>query len=156
MHFKKLGVCSDHAGTELKQMILDFIKLIEVDAIDYGVAHGANTSVDYPDYAELVAKDILVGKIDGGIAICGTGIGMCITANKIPGVRAASAWDEYSARMSRAHNDANVICLGARTLNYHRAVDVVKTWLETPFEGDRHQLRVNKIREIEKKFFKPW
>jgi len=156
VEFKKIGIASDHAGKELKQMIIDFVRLIEVEVIDYGVALETDKSVDYPDYAEMLARDIAKQKIDGAIAICGTGIGMAITANKFPGVRAASVWDEFSCKMSRAHNDSNIMCLGARTLNYHRAVDLVRTWLETPFEGERHQMRLNKIREIEKSAFKPF
>lgn len=155
MEFKKIGIASDHAGKELKQMIIDFVRLIDVEVVDYGIAMETDKSVDYPDYAEMLARDLTRANIDGAIAICGTGIGMAITANKFPGVRAASAWDEFSSKMSRAHNDANMLCLGARTLNYHRAMDIVRIWLETPFAGERHQMRLNKIREIEKKTFKP-
>lgn len=155
MQFKRIGIGSDHAGKELKQMVLDFVKLTGVEVVDYGVALGTDKSVDYPDYAEMLARDLVAGKIDGAIGICGTGIGMAITANKFPGVRAASVWDEFSCRMSRAHNDSNFMCIGARTLNHHRAVDLVQTWIETPFEGERHQMRLNKLREIEKKNFKP-
>ncbi len=155
MQFQKIGVASDHAGKELKQMVLDFVKMLGVEVVDYGVALETDKSVDYPDYAELVAQDVSAGKIDGAIAICGTGAGMCIAANKYPGTRAVLVVDEYTASMSRAHNNANIICLGARTLNHHRAVDFVKIWLETPFEEGRHQMRLNKIREIEKKTFQP-
>lgn len=155
MQFKTIGLASDHAGRELKQMILDFVKVMEVEVVDYGVDLKIDKSVDYPDYAELVASNVSEGKLDGGIAICGTGIGMCITANKFPGIRATSVWDEYSCRMSRVHNDSNVLCLGSRTLNHHRAIDLVRIWLETEFAGGRHQMRLNKIREIEKKTFKP-
>jgi ribose 5-phosphate isomerase B len=150
----KVGVASDHAGKELKRMILEFLAVNDCEPSDYGVAWDSDRSVDYPDYAELVARDIADRKIERGILVCGTGIGMAITANKIPGVRAAAIWDEYSCRMSRAHNDANVLCIGSRTINAHRAVDLVKIWLETPFDGDRHQLRLNKIREIEKKLLR--
>lgn len=150
----KIGVASDHAGKDLKRMILEFLQINECEPLDYGVAADAERSVDYPDYAEIVARAVADKKIDRGILICGTGIGMAITANKVPGVRAASVWDEYSCRMSRAHNDANVLCLGSRTINTHRAVDLVKLWLDTPFDGDRHQLRLNKIRELEKKFLR--
>ena len=155
MHFKKLGIASDHAGTELKKMILDFVSLMDCEVEDYGVSEGTDKSVDYPDYAEVLASDVSNGKLDGAIAICGTGIGMSITANKFPGIRATSAWDQFSSKMSRAHNNSNIICIGSRSLNYHRAVEIVRTWLETPFEGDRHQMRLNKIAEIEKKNFKP-
>lgn len=151
----KIGIAADHAGKELKQLIADFVRLKNHEVIDYGVAMETDKSVDYPDYAEVLASDISSGKVDRGVLICGTGLGMCMTANKFPGVRAASAWDEFSARMSRAHNDANVICLGARTLNHHRAAELVGLWLDTEFEGNRHKTRLDKILEIEKKTLKP-
>ena len=114
MHFKKIGIASDHAGKELRQMIIDFVKLMNCEVVDYGVDFDSDKSVDYPDYAALIAEDVSNNKIDGAIAICGTGIGMCITANKFPGVRATSVWDDFSSQMSRAHNDSNVICIGSR------------------------------------------
>jgi ribose 5-phosphate isomerase B len=150
----KIGIASDHAGKELKQLIADFVRLKNYELIDYGVSIETDKSVDYPDYAEILASDISSGKLDRGVLICGTGIGMCITANKFPGVRAASVWDEFTARMSKAHNNANVICLGARALNHHRATELVNIWLDTVFEGNRHQTRVAKITEIEKRIAK--
>ena len=146
-----IGIAADHAGKELKQLIADFIKLKNYEVIDYGVAFDSAKSVDYPDYAAILSQDIANGKIERGVLICGTGIGMCMTANKFPGIRAANVWDEFTARMSRAHNDANVICLGARVLNHHRAAELVNIWLDTPFEGNRHKARLEKIREIEKR-----
>jgi ribose 5-phosphate isomerase B len=146
-----IGIASDHAGKELKQLIADFVRLKNYEVIDYGVAVDSDKSVDYPDYAAILAADVSSGKLDRGVLVCGTGIGMCITANKFPGVRAASVSDEFTARMSRAHNDANIICLGARVLNHHRAAELVNLWLDTPFEGSRHQVRLDKIRELEKK-----
>ena len=151
----KIGIASDHAGKELKQLIVDLVRLTDNDVVDYGVATDSDKSVDYPDYAAFLAKDVSSGKLDLAIAICGTGIGMSITANKFPGVRAAVAWDEFSAKMAKAHNNANILCLGARSINHHRASEMVKVWLATKFEGDRHQLRLDKIREIEKKNLKP-
>lgn len=151
----KIGIACDHAGKELKKLVLDYLKLAEMEVEDYGVGFDTTQSVDYPDYAELVASDLSHRKIDYGILICGTGIGMSIVANKFAGVRATAVWDEYSAKMSRAHNDANLLCLGSRTINYHRAIDLTKLWLDTPFEGDRHKLRLNKLAEIEKKNLKP-
>lgn len=147
----RIGIAADHAGKELKQLIADFVRLKNYQVIDYGVATDTDKSVDYPDYAAILAADITSGKLDRGILICGTGIGMAISANKFPGVRAASVWDEFTARMSRAHNDANVICLGARAINHHRAAELVNLWLDTPFEGSRHRTRLDKIRELEKK-----
>lgn len=147
----KIGIASDHAGKELKQLIADFVRLKNFEVIDYGVSIDTDKSVDYPDYAAILASDISSQKLDRGILICGTGIGMAITANKFPGVRAACVWDEFTARMAKAHNDANVITLGARVLNHHRATELVNLWLDTPFEGNRHKTRLDKIREIEKK-----
>jgi ribose 5-phosphate isomerase B len=149
----KVGIASDHAGAELKQLVGDFVRMNNYEVVDYGPAVDAKASVDYPDYAAMLATDVSSGKIARGIAICGTGLGMSIAANKFPGVRAALVWDEFSCRMSRSHNDANVLCLGARTLNPHRAIDFVKIWLETKFEEGRHAVRLGKIRQIEQKNF---
>ena len=149
----KLGVTSDHAGKELKQMVFDFLCLTDHEIVDYGVSVDTDKAVDYPDYAALLAKDISDGKIDKGIAICGSGLGVCVVANKFPRVRATSVWDEFSARMSRMHNDSNVICIGARAINHHRVVALIKIWLETPYEGGRHDERIKKIADIEKKNF---
>lgn len=151
----KIGIAADHGGKELKRLIHDFLRLTDYDVIDYGVSPDTEKAVDYPDYAALLADDVSRGKVDEGIVICGTGIGMCITANKFPDVRAALVWDEFTARMSRMHNNANIICLGARTINHHRAVDFIKIWLETEYEGGRHAERIRKIHEIEKRNLKP-
>ena len=153
LKFKKVAIGSDHAGKELKQMVLEFLKVSEVEVVDFGVALETNTSVDYPDYASAVSEAITAGKVEAGILICGTGIGMSIVANKYPGIRAALTWDEYTAKMCREHNDANIICIGARTVNHHRAIDMVRAFLNTEFGGNRHGLRLAKIRELEKKNF---
>ena len=155
MIFKKVGVACDHAGKELKEMVVEFLRTSDIEFVDFGLATSDDKSVDYPDFAELIGLSLIKKDIDCGIAICGTGLGMAIAANKFPTVRAVSVWDEYSAKMGRSHNDANVLCLGARTINHHRAVDLVNVWLRTPFAGDRHELRINKITAIEKKHFKP-
>lgn len=154
-NFRKIGVACDHAGKDLKLMVTEYLKISHLTFVDFGVGEDNTKSVDYPDFAEILSSAILKGQIDAAIAICGTGIGMSIAANKFPTIRAACAWDDYSANMSRSHNDANILCLGSRTLNYHRAIDIVKIWLNTPFAGDRHELRLDKIRTIEKKNFKP-
>jgi ribose 5-phosphate isomerase B len=146
-----IGIGADHAGKELKQLVTDMLRLTEHKVVDYGIAADCKTSVDYPDYASAVAGDVSHGKLDAGILICGTGIGMQIAANKYPGVRAAVAWDEMSAKLVKEHNNANILCLGARTTNHMRATELVKIWLETPFGGSRHQMRLDKIREIERK-----
>lgn len=151
----KIGLAADHAGKELKEILLGLVTAMGHEAVDYGVAVSNEQSVDYPDYAALLAHDISNGRVDAGVAVCGSGIGMSITANKFPGVRAAVIVDEYSARMSRAHNDSNLACFGSRMLNQYRASDFLKIWLETSFEGGRHKMRLDKVRELEKKNFRP-
>ena len=147
----KIAIASDHAAKDLTSYIFDFLTLTNHSVLDYGVAADAAGSVDYPDYADIVASEVCAGRADRGILICGTGIGMCVSANKFPGVRAALVYDEFTTRMSRAHNDSNVLCLGARTINHQRAVDFVKIWLATEFEEGRHRVRLNKIAAIEKR-----
>ena len=147
----KIAIAADHAGKELKSYVIDFLTLTNHQVLDYGVALDSTTSVDYPDYADIVASEVSAGRCERGILICGTGIGMCITANKFPHVRAAVVTDEFAARMSRAHNDTNVICLGSRTINHQRAIDFVKIWLATECEEGRHRSRITKINAIEKR-----
>jgi len=150
---KRIGIVSDHAGKELRVSIVDFLKLQDETVVDYGVDLGSQQAVDYPDCAAALAKDISEQKLPLGIAICGTGIGMAIVANKFPGVRAAVVFDEYTTKMSKKHNYVNMLCLGARVLNPFRAVDLVRLWMETEFEGGRHNPRIRKILEIEKNNF---
>jgi ribose 5-phosphate isomerase B len=147
----RIGIAADHAGKELKQLVGEFIRMKSFELVDYGIDVQSEKSVDYPDYAAIVAEAVNTGKVDRGVLICGTGIGMCIAANKFPGIRAALITDEYMARMSRAHNDANIICLGSRVLNPHRATDLLNIWLDTAFEGHRHQGRIDKIRNFERR-----
>lgn len=147
----KIAIGSDHAAKDLKSFVIDFLTLTNHTVLDYGVAADSVGSVDYTDYADIVASEVSNGRADRGILICGTGIGMCIAANKFPGVRAALVFDEFTTRMSRAHNDANVLCLGSRTINHQRAIDFVKIWLATEFEEGRHRVRINKIGAIEKR-----
>ena len=154
MEFHKIGIAADHAGKELKQEIFSQLESMDLEVVDYGVSVQEKKSVDYPDYSRSVAEAVARKKLQGAIAVCGTGIGMAMTANKFPGVRAVCAWDEYSTRMARMHNNANVLCLGGRTLNYYRAIELVKIWLETPFAGDRHAARLDKIKSIEDSFFR--
>ena len=105
--------------------------------------------MDYPDYAEMVARAVASGKADRGILICATGVGICIAANKVRGIRAAPAWNPDIARLSRRHNDANVLCLSGRFIEAAAAWEIVQAWLDTPFEGGRHQRRVDKISQLE-------
>lgn len=145
----KVAIGSDHAGYELKQVISEMLKTCGHEVIDFGCDSCA--SVDYPDYAYSVAEAVSEGKVERGILICGTGIGMSIVANKFIGVRAALCNDLYTAKMSRLHNDANVLAIGGRVVGKDLAKEIVIVWINTPFEGGRHQKRVEKINLIERK-----
>lgn len=147
--FKKIGFASDHAGKELKSSLLEFLKPFNFELVDFGVDPDSTLSVDYPDYSARLAQELSEKKLDAGIAVCGTGIGMSIVANKFSNVRAVCVWDEFSTRMSRAHNDANLMCLGGRVLTFHRAKDLVELWLKTPFMGEQHSKRLEKIKKLE-------
>lgn len=143
----RVAIGSDHAGFALKEEVKEYLGRAGVDLEDEGTV--SRDSVDYPDYAEKVAIEVRDGKVDRGILMCGTGIGVCIAANKIHGIRAATAWDLEIARLSRLHNDANVLCLPGRYMDPALAIEIVKVWLATPFEGGRHQRRVDKISALE-------
>jgi ribose 5-phosphate isomerase B len=147
----KIAIASDHAGRELKEEIVILLKEKGMDVMDYGVDNPE--SVDYPDYGIKVARAVSKGVAEKGILSCGTGIGMSIVANKFPGVRAALCTSMFTARMSRLHNDANVLVLGGRTLEKEVALLMVEVWLKTEFEGGRHQRRLDKITELEKGLF---
>ena len=142
----KIAIGSDHAGYDLKEYIKKFLG-DEVKFLDKGVFD--KSSADYPDIAKEVVSSILKGDARYGILICGTGIGMCITANKFPGIYAALIYSIETARLAKKHNNANLICLGGRTMKYNEVVSWVKAWLEESFEGDRHLRRLNKIKNIE-------
>ena len=141
----KIVIASDHAGYRLKGILKD--KLEGYDFIDAGT--DSENSCDYPDYAEKAALMVASGEADAGIVICGTGIGISIAANKVKGVRAALCFNEFMAEMSRLHNNANVLALGARVIGEDLAVRIAQVWLKTGFEGGRHQRRVDKIGKIE-------
>ena len=141
-------VGSDHAAVASKQIVLAALKELGVRSRDLG--SDGKESVDYPDYAADVARAVASGEADRGILLCGTGIGMSIAANKVPGVRAALVHDVTTARMSRLHNDANVLALGGGLLGERLLKEIVSVWLATEFEGGRHQRRVEKIAEIER------
>ena len=143
----RVALGSDHAGVELKTHVTSALDQRHVDFHDFGPSNG--DPVDYPDYAASVARSVASGQFDRGILICGSGVGMAIAANKVPGIRAAAVVDVTSARLCREHNDANVLALGARTLSVEQALSIVETFLETPFEGGRHQRRIDKIHAIE-------
>lgn len=138
---------SDHGGLKLKQEIKDLLDEMKIPYSDEGC--DCETSVDYPDYARPVAEKVASGEYDLGILICGTGIGMSIAANKVRGVRCAVVSDEYSARMSREHNNANILALGERVIGPDLARSIVRAWLTSEFQGGRHALRVQKIQDLE-------
>jgi ribose 5-phosphate isomerase B len=143
----KLAIGADHGGYVLKQEIVEFLKTIgTIEVIDHGTS--GPESVDYPDYGRKVSEAVSNGSADRGILICGTGIGMSIVSNRFPKVRAALCHDNFTARMSRLHNDANILVMGERVIGRGVALDIVKTWLETEFEGSRHARRLQKIEEI--------
>jgi ribose 5-phosphate isomerase B len=146
---KKIAIASDHAGFELKEKIKEFLKTKGYEVLDLGTDNAE--SVDYPDYAEKLAIKVSSGEISEGILCCGTGIGMSIAANKVPGVRAAVAVNEFMARMAKEHNNANVLCLSGRLTDPDTAKNLVDIWLNAKFEGGRHERRVKKIADIEKK-----
>lgn len=144
----KIAVASDHRGFIIKGKILQMIEEFGHEAVDLGT--DSTESVDYPDFAGMVAKKVSEGEIDRGILICGSGIGMCIVANKFPGVRATQCHDDLSAEMSRLHNNSNVLCLSADMLGDRLINRMINIWLQTEFEGGRHGRRLDKIVEIEK------
>ncbi|MEA3469374.1 MAG: ribose 5-phosphate isomerase B [Thermodesulfobacteriota bacterium] len=136
----KLAIGSDHGGFVLKEVVLAYLTELGHDIHDVGCF--ANESVDYPRFADLVCEQVAKGEADKGILICGTGIGMSMAANKYTGIRAALCSEQYTARMSREHNDANILCMGERVTGFGVAEEIVRTWLSTPFEGGRHQRRI--------------
>lgn len=143
----KVAIASDHRGVRVKSQILVQAKELGHTGIDFGPEE--NKSVDYPDYAFKVAEAVASGDVDRGILICGTGMGMCIAANKIGGVRAVTCHDDVTAEYSRRHNDANVMCLSADMLGDRLLGRIVEIWLRTEFEGGRHQRRLEKINQYE-------
>ncbi|HUO60596.1 MAG TPA: ribose 5-phosphate isomerase B [Candidatus Acidoferrales bacterium] len=144
----RIALGADHAGYELKNFIKAHLEQQGFNVLDLGT--NGPDSVDYPDFARKVADDVVSGGADRGILVCGTGIGMCISANKVHGIRAANCSSEFEVQMSREHNDANVLALGARVLTPERAMQLVDLWLKTAFEGGRHQRRVDKMMAIER------
>jgi ribose 5-phosphate isomerase B len=145
-----IALGADHAGWELKEALKAWLMDQGNQVLDFGT-HSPE-SVDYPDYASQVAEAVAVGKVDRGVLVCGTGIGMAITANKVPGVRAALCSDAYTARMSREHNDANVLALGGRLMGPDAAIEILGTFLATDFAEGRHTQRVNKIASLERRY----
>lgn len=145
-----VAIGADHGGYELKEILKGYLDELGYRVVDCGT--GSTSSVDYPDFAFAVAQLVAKGRAWRGIIVDGAGIGSCMAANKVPGVRAAMCYDQSTAVNSREHNDANVLTLGAGLIGDNLAKQIAKTWLDTPFGGGRHARRVNKIMEIEKRF----
>ena len=143
----RVALGADHAGFQLKEALKRVLNDLGIEHQDFGASSAA--SVDYPDYAQAVAKGVAGGEFDRGILVCGSGIGMEIAANKIPGVRAALAWNEETARLARRHNDANVVAVGDRTTPRETIDRIIRAFLTTDFEGGRHQRRIDKIKKLE-------
>jgi ribose 5-phosphate isomerase B len=143
----KIAIASDHRGYDAKEQVKAQIAQLGHECVDFGT--NSNAPVDYPDLAWLAAKSVSEGKVDRAILICGTGIGMCIAANKVKGVRGALCYDELNAQISRQHNDANVLCVSGDLIGEVMLRKIVEIWLTTEFTGGRHQRRVKKISAIE-------
>ena len=152
MNNLKIALACDHGGIELKTKIKEYLKSNNYEIIDFGT--DSKESCDYPDYALPAAESVALGKCDRGIIICTTGIGVSMVANKVPGVRCALCQDTFCAEMTRRHNDANVLAMGAKVVEESTALKIVDIFLKTEFEGGRHKLRVDKITAVEKKYCK--
>ena len=144
----RIALASDHAGYAEKERLKGLLGELGVEFDDLGTM--SEESVDYPDYARKVAEQVAQGRVEQGVLVCGSGTGMAITANKVPGVRAAVAWSEETARLARQHNDANVLAIGARTTPPDDIPKIVRAWFATEFAGGRHAERVEKISEVER------
>lgn len=142
----KIAVGSDHGGFTLKEQIKTYLSEKNIEYVDLGT--DSNTSVDYPDFGRKVGLEVKKGDVDFGIVFCGTGIGISIAANKVPGIRAALVYDEETARLAKEHNNANVIALGGRTTSYEKAVKILDSYMNATFES-RHQNRLDKITKME-------
>lgn len=145
----KIAIGSDHGGFELKQALIPFLQGRDIEVADAGTY--TTDSVDYPEFAEAVALLVVHGEADAGIVICGTGIGISIAANKVPGIRAALVTTPHMAELAKQHNNANILALGGRILSIETAEACVAAWLDASYEGDRHQRRLDKIADFEKK-----
>ena len=143
----KVAIASDHGGITIRKEIISLLEEMKVEYVDLGCE--CDTSVDYPDYALPVAEKVVKGEVDRGILVCGTGIGMSIAANKVKGIRCALVHDTFSAKATREHNDTNILAMGERVIGPGLAQEIVRIWLNTPFEGGRHGKRINKITSYE-------
>jgi ribose 5-phosphate isomerase B len=145
----RVAIASDHGGVHIRQEIAKLLDELKIEYVDFGC--DCETSVDYPDYALPVAEKVASGEFDRGILICGTGIGMSISANKVKGIRCALCHDTFSAKYTRAHNDSNILAMGERVIGPGLAREVAEIWLTTEFEGGRHAKRIGKIADYENK-----
>jgi ribose 5-phosphate isomerase B len=145
----KVAIASDHGGMNIREEIKDLLNELGIEFDDFGCE--CDASVDYPDYAQPVAEKVASGEYDRGILICGTGIGMSISANKVKGIRCALVHDLFSAKATRQHNNTNVLTMGERVIGPGLAREIAKVWLETEYEGGRHERRIGKIAEYEEK-----
>lgn len=144
----KIAISSDHGGNNLRREIINLLAELGMEFVDFGP--DSNESVDYPDFAASVANGVASGNFDRGILICGTGIGMSIAANKVKGIRCALVHDVFSAKATREHNDTNILAMGERVIGAGHAREIVATWLNTSFEGGRHERRIGKLMELER------
>lgn len=149
MEPQRIAIGSDHAGFESKERAKTELLALGVEVVDKGT-HSLE-SVDYPDFGAAVARAVASGEVERGVLICGSGIGVSIAANKIPGARAALCWNEETARLAREHNDANVLCFGARFIEPEQAARMVRLFLETEFAGERHRQRVEKLSALDRR-----
>ncbi|WP_284679729.1 ribose 5-phosphate isomerase B [Aceticella autotrophica] len=145
-----IALGSDHGGYDLKEVVRKYFDKKGIAYKDFGTF--SSESVDYPDFALMVAEAVISGECDRGILICGTGIGISIAANKVPGIRAANCSDVFSAKYAKEHNNANILCMGGRVIGPGLALMIVDEWLNAEFQGGRHQKRLDKIKDIEKKY----
>jgi len=145
----RIAIGSDHGGYAYKELLIPFLTELGHEPEDFGCP--SPESVDYADYAIPVAEAVAAGRFDRGILICGTGVGVSITANKVRGVRCALCGDSVTAKLTRAHNDSNVLAMGQRIIGEEAMKEIVRVWLETPFEGGRHAVRIGKIARYEEK-----
>lgn len=143
----KIGIGNDHSALELKAIIIDYVKEMGHEIVDFGTNESA--SCDYPVYGRKVAEAVAAGEVEKGILICGTGVGISLAANKVKGIRCVVCSEPYSAKLSRMHNNSNILSFGARVIGSEMAKLIVKEWLEAEFEGGRHQRRIDMISDIE-------
>lgn len=145
----KIGIGNDHAAVEMKQQVVEYLESKGIEVVNYGT--DTNESCNYPEYGEKVGRAVVSGEVDLGILICGTGVGISLAANKVKGVRAVVCSEAYSAKLSRQHNDTNVLAFGARVIGIEVAKMIIDEWLNAEFMGGRHQTRVDMIMDIENK-----